>query len=77
MAFGVIAALDQIGIAKTVVNTLLIGLVGSISLALGLAFGLGGRDVAANLTSSWYESGKKAARRIGPTPIDRQNRDAA
>jgi len=76
LAFGAIAALDQIGIAKTVVDTLLIGLVGSISLAVGLAFGLGGRDVAKDITSSWYESGKKVVKNVGPIPIDRK-RDAA
>jgi len=76
MGFGVIAALDQIGIAPTVVNTLFIGLVGSIALAVGLAFGLGGREVAAKITSSWYENGRRAAKRIGPT-ADKQERDVA
>jgi hypothetical protein len=75
IAFGVIAALNQIGIATTVVNTLFIGLVGSIALAAGLAFGLGGRDVAARITASWYEEGKRAAGRV--TPVDRQKRDVA
>lgn len=64
IGFAVVAALDQIGIATTVVNTLLIGLIGSVALALGLAFGLGGRDVAAKITQSWYESGRTAASRL-------------
>jgi hypothetical protein len=50
----VIAALDQLAIAPTLVTTLLIGLVGSVALALGLAFGLGGRDVAREITQQWY-----------------------
>lgn len=55
IGFAVIAAIDQLGIAATLVNTLLIGLIGSVALALGLAFGLGGRDVAKEMTQKWYE----------------------
>lgn len=61
VGFAVIAAVDQLGIAATVVNTLLVGLIGSVALAAGLAFGLGGRDVAAEITRSWYEGGTRAA----------------
>ena len=60
LGFAIIAAINQLGIASVVVNTLLIGLVASISLAIGLAFGLGGKDVASRITESWYEKGKKA-----------------
>jgi hypothetical protein len=45
--FGLLAALIQLGIATSLVNTIFIGLISAISLALGLAFGLGGRDEAA------------------------------
>jgi hypothetical protein len=61
IAFAVIIAIDQIGIAATLVNTLFIGLVGALALAFGLAFGLGGREVAAELTRSWYEASQGAA----------------
>lgn len=61
IGFAVIAAINQLGIAAVVINTLFIGLVGAIALAVGLAFGLGGRDVAAKITDSWYESGKSMA----------------
>lgn len=63
-AFAVIVAVNQIGIASTLVNTLFMGLVGSISLALGLAFGLGGRDTAGRIVAEWYESGKGAAPKV-------------
>ena len=53
MAFAIIAAINQLGISPVVVNTLYIGLVAAISLALGLAFGLGGRDAAGRLTEQW------------------------
>ena len=61
IGFAVIAAIDQLGIAATVVNTLLIGLIGSVALAVGLAFGLGGREVAGEIARSWYEGGTRAA----------------
>lgn len=47
MIFGFLAAMLQLGIATSLVNTIFIGLVSAFSLAAGLAFGLGGRDEAA------------------------------
>jgi hypothetical protein len=64
VAFAVVIAINQIGIAANLVNTLFIGLVGALALAFGLAFGLGGRDVAAQLTQSWYEQSQQAAGRV-------------
>lgn len=61
VAFAVIIAIDQIGIAPNLVNTLFIGVVGALALAFGLAFGLGGREVASQLTQSWYEASRSAA----------------
>lgn len=61
LGFAIIAAIDQLGIAATLINTLLIGLIGSVALAVGLAFGLGGRDVAAQITQKWYESSQTMA----------------
>ena len=64
IAFAVIIALNQIGIAANLVNTLFIGVVAALALAFGLAFGLGGRDVAAELTRRWYEQSQGAAARV-------------
>jgi small-conductance mechanosensitive channel len=64
IGFAIVAAFNQIGVAQTLVNTLLIGLIGSVALALGLAFGLGGREVAAQITRSWYNKGVDLADRI-------------
>ena len=47
VVFGLLAALIQLGIATSLVNTLFMGLVAALSLATGLAFGLGGKDEAA------------------------------
>ena len=52
--FGIVVAINQLGIATTLVNTLFMGFVGALALATGLAFGLGGRDTAARIVSNWY-----------------------
>lgn len=61
MAFAIIAAVNELGVAPVVVNTLYIGLVAAISLALGLAFGLGGRETAAKLTEQWVGQAQSTA----------------
>ena len=47
--FTIVVAINQLGIATTLINTLMVGLVGALALAFGLAFGLGGRDRAAQM----------------------------
>lgn len=64
MVMTVIIALSQIGIAATLVNSLFIAFVGAIALALGLAFGLGGREVAGQMWERWYATGRGAATRL-------------
>lgn len=46
--FALLAALFQLGIAATIIQTLFTGIVVALALGLGLAFGLGGRDAAQN-----------------------------
>src|SRR4051812_13071312 len=52
--FAIIVAVNQIGIAQELVNTLFMGAVALAVLAFGLSFGLGGRDLAARLLDKWY-----------------------
>ncbi|GBE17366.1 hypothetical protein BMS3Abin15_01210 [bacterium BMS3Abin15] len=47
--FGLLAALIQLGIAVSLVNTIFIGIVAALSIALGLSFGLGGKEEAARV----------------------------
>lgn len=65
IGFAVIAAVDQIGIAETVVNTLTIGFVAALAGAFALAFGLGGQKVAERITMGWYEKGQEASQKVG------------
>ena len=56
----IIIAVNQIGVAATLVNTLLMATVGALALAFGLAFGLGGREAAAALLSEWKTAADEA-----------------
>src|SRR5215210_9291829 len=59
-AFGIVVAVNQIGIAQALVNTLFMGFIGALALAAGLAFGLGGRETAAEIVQGWYRQGREA-----------------
>src|SRR5918999_1654003 len=48
-------ALQELGIATEIVTTAFAILFGAIALALALAFGLGNRDLAGEVTREWYE----------------------
>ncbi len=63
-AFAIVIAVNQIGIASTLVNTLFMATVGTLALALGLAFGLGGRETAGEIVRNWYHRGQSAAPRL-------------
>lgn len=63
-AFAIVIAVNQVGIATALVNTLFMATVGALALALGLAFGLGGRETAAQIVRGWYERSQEAAPRM-------------
>jgi hypothetical protein len=68
-AFSIVVAVNQMGIATALVNTLFMAVVGAIALALGLSFGLGGRETAAEIVRNWYLKGRqnkeKMSRAVG------------
>lgn len=53
-AFAIVVAVNQIGIATELVHTLFMAIVGALALGVGLAFGLGGRETAAQILGQWY-----------------------
>jgi Conserved TM helix len=63
-AFAIVVAVNQIGVAQTLVNTLFMAVVGAAALAFGLAFGLGGRDTAAEIVHRWYNSAQHSGPEI-------------
>lgn len=68
IAFGVVIAVNQVGIASDLVNILFTGVVLALAIAFGLAFGLGGRNVAEQLTQTWYENSKQIAPKVAQPP---------
>lgn len=55
MIFSVLAAISELGIAAQFINTLIIGVVATLSLGLGLALGLGSKDIIREILAEWYE----------------------
>jgi len=51
-----------VGVAQNIINILLTGLVAALALARGLAFGLGGRDLAGSVLENWYGKTKGTPR---------------
>ena len=47
--FAVVAALLQLGVATVLLQTVITGVVAMLALAFGLAFGLGGKEAAADM----------------------------
>lgn len=56
IAFAAAMALDRMGVASNIVNLAFGLLLGAIAVAIGIAFGLGGRGVADELLRDWLSS---------------------
>ncbi|HYN83279.1 MAG TPA: mechanosensitive ion channel [Gemmatimonadaceae bacterium] len=55
IVLAVFMALQELGVANEIVTTAFAILFGAVALALALAFGLGNRDLAAQVTREWYQ----------------------
>jgi hypothetical protein len=80
MAIAIFMILTQLGIAPVIVTITYIALIGSTALAAALAFGLGGREAAAELVNSGYEKAQDRAKTVRSdmaTGRDRAAQDAA
>jgi len=58
-AFAIVVAINQLGIATNLITTLFTGFVAALAIALGLAFGLGGRDLASRTLENWYDQAQE------------------
>jgi hypothetical protein len=56
-------ALQQVGVAEEIVTAAFTLILGAAALAVGLAFGLGNRELAGEITRRWYEQGQRRGRR--------------
>ena len=61
--FATLAAINELGIAQSLINTLFIGFVAMLALGVGLAIGLGAKDLVTEVLSEWYQSFKKEVKR--------------
>ncbi len=59
LAIGLFMVLDQLNIAPQIVTITYAALLGMLALAGALAFGLGGRDVAAKMLGDAYDAGQR------------------
>lgn len=78
--FAVVVAVNQVGIAVELVNILFTAVVGALALGLGLAFGLGGRETAAEILRKWYAKAQERSqdiKRIADHAEDRMRGEAS
>ena len=63
VVFSIAIALDQLGVGEEIVGAAFMITFGAVALALALAFGLGGRDAAAEYLKRWLEEKKTPAKK--------------
>ena len=63
MIFATLAAISELGIAANFINTLIIGTIAMLSLGLGLALGLGSKDIVKEILTEWYSGVRKDLKR--------------
>jgi small-conductance mechanosensitive channel len=55
----ILAAVNELGIAQSLINTLFVGVIATLTLGVGLAIGLGAKDLVSNMLMDWYNQSKK------------------
>src|SRR4026209_1261920 len=63
VTIAVFMAVQQLGIAEEIVTAAFTLTLGAIALATGLAFGLGNRHLAGDITPRWYQEGRQKRER--------------
>jgi len=49
-----LAAINELGIAQSLINTLFMGVIATLTLGVGLAIGLGAKDLVSKVLTDWY-----------------------
>jgi hypothetical protein len=70
VAFAIVLAIYQVGIAFELVTAVITALVAVFALAVGSAFGFGGREVAGEIVRDLYE--RRGIRKQDPVPRSHQ-----
>lgn len=58
----ILAAINELGIAQSLINTLFVGVIATLTLGIGLSIGLGAKDLVSKLLLDWYTNSKKKDR---------------
>lgn len=61
--FASLAAINELQIAQGLISTLFMGFVVMLALGIGLAIGLGAKDLVAQILKEWYESFRKEVKK--------------
>lgn len=61
--FSVLTAVHELGIAQSLVNTLITGFIAMLAIGFGLAIGLGAKDTVAEIIKEWHKELKKETKR--------------
>lgn len=61
--FAVLTAVNELGIAQSLVNTLITGFIAMLALGFGLALGLGSKDIVSEALGEWYQGFKKGIKK--------------
>lgn len=59
MIISVLIAISQMGIAQSFIEVIFTGFIATITIALGLGFGLGSKDIIKSILEEWYKNFKK------------------
>jgi small-conductance mechanosensitive channel len=77
IVFAAFAALTQLGIAEELIAPTFLILLGGVSLAAAIAFGLGGRGVAQQIVEDGYEKSDEAKQQIQRQQQSEQHSDSS
>jgi len=72
LLFALLTAITELDIAQSMIFILFASAVGMVALAGGLAFGLGGRETAAQMVNNWYSKNQQGAPQLTQPAAQRQ-----